>query len=181
MIGFIDLYKTGISAKLRGINHKNCLIIDIKNKYIIRFEPKKTDMIGLSKFRFPINENIIKQQLNKLFDRNSNIRNVDDYTYLEIRGNQSNISMDKDSVYCTIYSLYAALLFIKNYEIFKTKFNELVSIYQSNNTDDFMTMPKTKKHSSISRSKSRNRSRSKSLPRSISTKKKSKKKTRHSI
>lgn len=124
IIGFIDIYNTDTAKKFGGVNHKNCLILDLKNKYIIRFEPKYRDPPLSSRYRYPINERIIREFINKLFPRSSS-NNIYEFSYLEIRGNQSTISLDDDAVYCAIYSLYCGLLFIKNYNKFKIKYAEL--------------------------------------------------------
>jgi hypothetical protein len=124
IIGFIDIYNTDTAKKFGGVNHKNCLILDLKNKYIIRFEPKYRDPPLSSSYRYPINEQIIRDYINKLFPKSST-NNINEFSYLEIRGNQSNISLSDDYVYCAIYSLYCGLLFIKNYNKFKIKYETL--------------------------------------------------------
>lgn len=111
LVGFINLY----AKRFKGIgvvDHKNAVIIDKTNKKIIRFEPKKKDAMFLKYVRHDITENEVKEKLAGYGLEPDILRT---YEYIIIRGNQPNMSMSNDSMYCAVYSLYAALLFAINY------------------------------------------------------------------
>lgn len=111
LVGFINLY----AKRFKGIgvvDHKNAIIIDKTNRKIIRFEPKKKNAIFLKYIRHDISENEVKEKLADYGLEPAILRN---YEYIVIRGNQPNMSWSNDSIYCAVYSLYAALLFAINY------------------------------------------------------------------
>lgn len=133
IIGFINLY-TKVPTSLGGIDHKNALIIDKKNKKIIIFEPKSLEFTDI--FRHTIDGNTI---INTILQRYSktvpnevseddikSLKKIIDFDTVIIRGNQSTFVLSKknDSIYCTVYSLYAALLFTFNYQILNKKLHK---------------------------------------------------------
>ena len=133
IIGFIDIFT---KIPKIGIDHKNCLIIDNKNKILIRFEPKSFDTLHL---RQPITESIIKKQLSEVV---GNVLN--DYNYIVINGGQSTLSITKkyDNVYCLVYSLYCGLLFLKNYNLFFNNIKNFNEPFLQNNINNYKYLPK---------------------------------------
>jgi len=112
LVGFIDIYN-----RTTDMGHKNCLIIDTKHKVLVHFEPKSKSMLSsvAELLRFDMNEETIKRELGVFSE-------LKHYNYIKVYGNQTTISpWTFDSVYCVIYSLYAGLLFLKNFNIMVQK------------------------------------------------------------
>ena len=109
IIGFINLYK-----KSRVVmDHKNTIIIDKLHGKIIRFEPKAPSMLGSlsATVRHDISEAQVKSSIKGRYDVD-----LDSFDYMVVYGNQSNIPYPfQDAIFCTVYSLYAAILWTINY------------------------------------------------------------------
>ena len=112
---FIDIYKKSrIFPAFESFNHKNVLIIDKVNKKIIHFEPKSNGYLKTiaEKTRNPMNKDVIMTQLGSTDELKSLLN---PYSFIAVNGSQPT-NMGLSSLYCVIYSVYAVILFIINYD-----------------------------------------------------------------